>query len=46
MLTMLIDANIIMMTLQIWETRVKVTNMGMMENCVVLTIDISMQTSS
>ena len=46
MLTILIDANIIMMTMQIWEERAKVTNMGMMENCVVLTIDISMQTSS
>ena len=46
MLTMLIDANIIMMTMRIFEARVKVTNMGMMENCVLLTIDISMQTSS
>ena len=41
MLTILIDANIIIMTMRIWEERAKVTNMGMMENCVLLTIFFS-----
>ena len=40
MLTMLIDANIITMTLRIWGARAKVTNIVIMKNSVILTMDV------
>ena len=42
MLTMLIDANIIMLTLWIWEARAKVTNIVIMKNGVLLTMEFLM----
>ena len=39
---MLIDANIIMMTSRIWETRAKVTNILVMERSVMLTMGVLM----
>ena len=42
MLTMLIDANIIMLTLWIWAARAKVTNIVIIKNGVLLTMEILM----
>ena len=42
MLTLLIDANIIMMTSRIWEARAKVTNNIVMERSVMLTMIVLM----